>query len=113
MSNPANNWSYYLCAEIVELPIKQSDKQMCVYPTLDEDTTDYDQLNQKIKNYSDNIPFLLRKLDEFVADEQSIEPGNYYLSRILFVNSSTDIHRKEHYIGIKVCWNGCNFSELH
>jgi hypothetical protein len=113
MSNPAKNWKYYLCAEIVELPLRQSSKQICVYPTLEEDTNDFDKLNQQFKNYSENIPILLRKLDEFVADEQSIEPGNYKLSRILFVNSSSNIHRKEIYIGINVSWNGSNFNQLH
>ena len=111
MSSPSQNWKYYLCAELVDSSGKKSNDN-CVYPTLEEDNTDYNYLDNQYRDYCQNNSVLFQKLDEFVGDEQAIAPGKYTLSRILFVNSSNDSHRKEHYMGINLSWDGRKFTQL-
>lgn len=110
-SQQSKNWQYYLCAELIDLSSKKSINSR-VYPTLEEDSNDYDYIDRRYNTYCVNNTILFQKLDEFVADEQSIDPGNYKLSRILFVNSSNELHRKEFYLGMNLYWDGIKFTNL-
>lgn len=111
--NLTNNWKYYLCAELQDLNPNSNGNITSVYPTLEEDTPNYDELESKYNEYCQNNSTLFNKLDQFVGDEQSIAPGDYKITRILFVNSNNETHRKEHYMGINVSWNGSTFTEIN
>ena len=107
----SKNWEYYLCAELIDSSSKKTTSSS-TYPTLEGDSNDYEYIDRQYNAYCENNTVLFQKLNEFVADEQSIDPGNYKLSRIIFVNSSNELHRKEFYLGMNLYWDGIKFTNL-